>query len=181
MKPNFFSAKNIIFKNRYLELYSIIADFGSFIKEYFVTKTGTRVGIILEKDDSILLVDQYRYAINDYSWELPSGEVNEGESLEDAIIRECLEETGIRCNTLNYIYDFILNVDIIDCLGYIYNCKDFSKIANFDKKEIKEIRWFPYKECLKMILSKEIRDIFTVIGLLVYGFKDKKLKLKIRS
>ncbi len=54
MKPDFFSAKNIIFKNKYLELYSIVGDFGNFTKEYFVTRMGIRVGIILEKDDFIL-------------------------------------------------------------------------------------------------------------------------------
>ena len=177
MKPKSFSPTNILFTNQHLDLYSVIANFGDFSREYFVVKRGIRVGVILVEDDSVLLVKQYRYVINDYSWELPSGGVNEGESLEEVAVRECLEETGMRCRTLIHVYNFILGADVADSPAYIYSCNDFYPVGDFDRKEISEIKWVPFNQCLEMILSKEIQDVFTIIGLSVYAFKDRKQAL----
>ena len=39
----------------------------------------------------VILVRQYRYAVNAFLWELPAGSVDEGESPEEAARRECHE------------------------------------------------------------------------------------------
>lgn len=174
MKPKVFSSPKSIFNNTFLDLYSVVADFGSFSKEYFVVKRGARVGVIMEKGNSVLLVKQYRYVINDYSWELPSGGVDSGESLEEAAIRECMEETGIKCENLTPIFDFILGADVADSSAYIYSCKNFYAVGDFDKKEISEIKWMPYQKWLEMIISGEIKDIFSIIGLLIYNLNIRR-------
>lgn len=51
-------------------------------------------GGILIKDEKVLLV-QVNYGSNKGLWMLPGGIVEEGESLEDAVVREIHEETGI--------------------------------------------------------------------------------------
>lgn len=48
-----------------------------------------------EKDDQVVLVRQYRYAINDYIYEFPAGLVEPGEDFRSAAIREMKEETGL--------------------------------------------------------------------------------------
>ena len=42
----------------------------------------------------VVLIKQYRYAVNAFLWELPAGSVDEGESPEQAARRECHEEIG---------------------------------------------------------------------------------------
>src|SRR3954451_18840950 len=42
----------------------------------------------------VILVRQYRYAVNQWLWECPAGSVDEGESPEQAARRECHEEIG---------------------------------------------------------------------------------------
>ena len=42
----------------------------------------------------VILIRQYRYAVNAFLWELPAGSVDEGESPEQAARRECHEEIG---------------------------------------------------------------------------------------
>lgn len=45
---------------------------------------------------SILLVRQYRLLIDRVSFEVPGGAIDEGETPEQAAIRECFEDTGVR-------------------------------------------------------------------------------------
>ncbi|HIU75565.1 MAG TPA: NUDIX hydrolase [Candidatus Pelethocola excrementipullorum] len=48
-----------------------------------------------EKRDRVVLVRQYRYAIDGYIYEFPAGLVDEGEDFRQAAVREMHEETGL--------------------------------------------------------------------------------------
>lgn len=51
---------------------------------------------VLKYDPSkIVLVRQYRYPLNTYIYELPAGLIDQGESAEEAAVRELCEETGL--------------------------------------------------------------------------------------
>src|SRR5205823_2361100 len=53
------------------------------------------VGVVaLDGEDRLLLVGQYRYTLDVYSWEIPEGGAAPGEDVEEAARRELLEETG---------------------------------------------------------------------------------------
>lgn len=49
-----------------------------------------------ENHDRVVLIRQYRYAIDGYIYEFPAGLVDEGEDFHQAAVREMLEETGLR-------------------------------------------------------------------------------------
>lgn len=64
------------------------------------TRKNTPDGVIIyslygEKKDKVVLVRQYRYAIDDYIYEFPAGLVEPGEDFKEAGIRELKEETGL--------------------------------------------------------------------------------------
>jgi len=48
-----------------------------------------------EKRDKVVLVRQYRYPVDHFVYELPSGIVDEGETYREAAVREMMEETGL--------------------------------------------------------------------------------------
>lgn len=48
-----------------------------------------------DRHDKVVLVRQYRYSIDGYTYELPAGLVDEGETLHEAAVREMKEETGL--------------------------------------------------------------------------------------
>jgi ADP-ribose pyrophosphatase len=50
--------------------------------------------IPIEADGRVVIVKQYRAAIDRETWEFPAGRLNDGESAEDAARRECEEEIG---------------------------------------------------------------------------------------
>src|SRR6478752_4206548 len=52
------------------------------------------VVIPLEDDGRVVLIRQFRAAIDRELWEVPAGSVDEGESAEAAAKRECEEEIG---------------------------------------------------------------------------------------
>ena len=64
------------------------------------TKVNRPDGVIIyslygEKRDKVILVKQYRVAIDDYIYEFPAGLVEENEDYHQAAIREMHEETGL--------------------------------------------------------------------------------------
>lgn len=168
MQPISFSDKKTIFKNKFLELYTVSAYFKDFKKDYFVIDYGKRVGILIVKNKLLLLVRQYRYLLKCYSYELPGGKIDENETPEQAAIRECLEETGIKCSSVTPFFDYMMGIEMAKCPTHLFYTTDFEESNIFDKNEIEDIKWFKYEECIQMILSGEIRDSMTIIGILVF-------------
>ena len=50
--------------------------------------------VVHEADRGVLLLYRHRFITDTWGWEIPAGRAEEGESLEEAARRECLEETG---------------------------------------------------------------------------------------
>lgn len=78
-----------------------------------------------EKKDRIVLVRQYRYPLDDYVYELPSGLVDQGEDYRQAGIREMKEETGLDFSPLTpdplYERPFFTSVGMTDeCCATVY-------------------------------------------------------------
>lgn len=56
------------------------------------------------QDRHVLLVEQYRHGVDDFTWELPAGLIDAGETPESAAARELLEETGFRGRCLGVLH-----------------------------------------------------------------------------
>jgi ADP-ribose pyrophosphatase len=68
---------------------------------YFALKCADYISVVaLNNNDELLLVRQYRPAVEAYTLELPSGHVESGETPLAAAARELTEETGYVANTM---------------------------------------------------------------------------------
>src|SRR5512135_469209 len=74
---------------------------------YGVVDCGNCVGVLPFVDrDHVLLVGQFRYVAQRFTWEMPTGGVRAGESLEAAAQRELEEEAGRRARRLAWISSY---------------------------------------------------------------------------
>jgi 8-oxo-dGTP pyrophosphatase MutT (NUDIX family) len=165
--------KRLEYRNPYMQISHTKADFGSFTKEYFVIELGPRAGVVAVRDDRVLLTRQYRYLIDTMSWEIPGGKIDSGESPADAAIRECLEETGVRCFNLKLLVVYYPGLDNFNNRTTLFYSEGIDETAQFvpDETEVTEIAWMPLGKCLDMVFKGEILDALTVSGLLAYQIR----------
>ena len=129
------------------------------------TKKNTPDGVIIyslygEKRDKVVLVRQYRYATDDYSYEFPAGLVEKGEDFHEAAKRELYEETGLTLHPIEapemYEKPYFTTVGMTDescATVYGYADGEISKAAQEDSEEIEIV--LADKEEVRRILKEE--------------------------
>ena len=170
-----------MYENPYQHIYRVQADFGDFTKEYFVTDSGHRAGIVAIRNGSVLLVRQYRFLINDLSWEVPGGRVDEGESPQCAAVRECLEETGVKCLNPRPLVFYHKGLDTSYNPTHIFFADKISEITEDEKihsREVSGSEWVPLNRCIDMIFEGQIADCFSIAAILAYHARPNRVQLE---
>ncbi len=137
---------------------------------YGVVTFGDCVGVVPFVDaDHVLLVRQYRYVQGEnHRWEIPTGGVHQGETLEQAAQRELAEEAGYRAGRLVKVSSYYTSKCICDETAHIYVGDELvPDEAPPDDTEFLERRIFSFAEALRMVLDGEIMDSMSVVGLLL--------------
>jgi ADP-ribose pyrophosphatase len=116
----------------------------------------------------IVLIRQYRYAVNTWLWELPAGSVDEGEQPEDAARRECHEEIGKVPDTIVRLASLLPTPGYCDEEMVFFRLSGLNvptEAAAVDEDEDIEPRVFSLPDAREMIRRGEIVDMKTVVGL----------------
>ncbi len=116
----------------------------------------------------VILVRQYRYAVNAFLWEFPAGSVDEGETPEQAAVRECHEEIGKVPATvvrLAAMYPTPGYCDEEMVFFRLSNLDEPTHAAEADEDEDIEVRTFELREARDMVRRGEIADMKTVAAL----------------
>ncbi len=127
------------------------------------------IGVLPVADDgSIWLVGQHRYPHDRYSWEIPEGGSNPGESPEDAARRELSEETGLTAGRLEPLGGEVhLSNSVSDETGFLFRATDLvAGAASPEGTERLIVRLVPWDEVVRMLDSGAVTDSLTVIALL---------------
>ncbi len=136
---------------------------------YGVVTFGECVGTLpLSDDRRVLLVRQYRYVQDAVTWEMPTGGVKAGETLEDAARRELLEEGGLRAARLSHLSTYHTSKSVVRETAHLYLAEGLVPVETHqrDETEFIAIAWKPFAEVLEMVLANEIVDSMTVIAVL---------------
>jgi ADP-ribose pyrophosphatase len=124
-----------------------------------VDQTGTAPRVLLER--------QYRYAAQQYLWELPAGRIDSGESALAGAKRELLEETGYRAKKWKRILHFFASPGFLDETMTIFLASDLTAgEAQPEADESIECHLVPLSEALDMIFQDKIHDGKALAGVL---------------
>lgn len=125
------------------------------------------------EDPQILLIKQYRYAAEDFLYEVPAGRLDPGESPAECARRELIEETGCRAETIEPLYTFFTTPGFIDerIHGFIATGLTRGESAR-EADEFLTLETMTLSRALELIQNGEIRDAKTAL-LILYaaGFR----------
>ncbi len=136
---------------------------------YGVVSCGHCVGLLPFVDpDTVLLVRQYRYVAGRPTWEMPTGGVHAGETLEQAAQRELAEETGYRARHLVHVSTYHTSKSVVDETAHLFLADGLDSTETTpDETEFIDVRAFPFDTVLRMVLEGEIVDSMTVVAVLL--------------
>ena len=110
----------------------------------------------MPEPDRVILIRQYRYAIDRMVWELPAGTLDPGETAEQAARRECHEEMGKvprRLERLRSLYPTPGYCDEEMIFFRIDGLDEPDSAAHLDEDEDLEPRTFSLEEVRRMVRS----------------------------
>lgn len=133
-----------------------------------VEHPGAVAVVAITENDEVLMVRQYRKAIERELLEIPAGKLEEGESREVCVERELMEETGYFPNELTYLTSFYTSPGFSNEILHLFIAKNLikkSRDADFD--EYLQAEKVPFEEAINKIRTGEIVDSKTITGLLL--------------
>ncbi len=123
-----------------------------------------------KQNPKILFVRQFRYPVNQLTYELPAGKLVKGENPVSCIHRELEEETGFKARSVKKLISFCPTSAFSNEVIHLYTAKGLSRGRfNPDEDEFIEPVVMTLQKALHKIKNGEIRDSKTIIGLLAFA------------
>jgi 8-oxo-dGTP pyrophosphatase MutT (NUDIX family) len=139
---------------------------GIYGKVHFKNKA---IGIIPVDDHGFTwLVGQFRFALNEYSWEIPEGGGPIGTPPLEAAQRELREETGLTAQHWHLLMRFHTSNSVTDEEGFIFLAEGLQQ-GNNELEETEAdlvVKKVPLREAIDMVMRGDITDSMSVAGLL---------------
>jgi ADP-ribose pyrophosphatase len=133
-----------------------------------VRQRGSVAALPVLADGRIVLVRQYRYAVDALVWELPAGRRDPGETPEEGARRELEEEVGLRAGALEPLLVFWTTPGFCDEVMHLFRATDLEAVpARPEADEQIESARFTLDEAMAMIGGGEIREGKTLVALLM--------------
>ena len=136
---------------------------------YGVVEIRPSVGTVaLNARDEIVLVGQWRYTVNHYSWEIPRGGSRADEvDLQRAAERELAEEAGVIAAHWQPMGTVDVGNGVLDDVQHLYLATGLSATpTNFDAEEDITIVWKPFDEAVKMAMDGTITEVCSIAAIL---------------
>jgi ADP-ribose pyrophosphatase len=133
------------------------------------------IGIVVRRATDFLLLHQYRFIVDEYVWAIPSGGVEDGESLEQAAARELREETGLVAGSLRLLMKCYASYGCSNQQFVIFLAEDLHPADDgkgHDPNEVISWRWFSREEIVQMALANEIVDNLSLSPILLALLQD---------
>lgn len=123
--------------------------------------------IVLDEQNNTWLVGQYRYPINQYTWEIPEGGGKLDVAPLDSAKRELMEETGIIAAKWTKILEMHLSNSASDefCILYLAQELTFGEAHPEEDEDLQVVK-LPFDEVYQLVCEGKITDSLTVAAVL---------------
>jgi 8-oxo-dGTP pyrophosphatase MutT (NUDIX family) len=121
--------------------------------------------VMLDEHDRVLLLRRHRFITDTWGWEIPAGRVDRGETLEEAGVRETIEETGWRPLDLDYLGFSQPTIGLMEQRFEYFEASRAEQVGEFDRTETESIAWFAPDDVRTLIEQSEIVDGLTLTAL----------------
>lgn len=132
---------------------------------------GSVVLLPMAAPDRVLLVRQYRYAVNQWLWELPAGTMHHDETPQQTALRECQEEVGKVAGRLELLLSLLPAPGFCDEIMHFFRVTELrdrrsdEPEAHHDPDELMTVEMFTLESARAMVRNGKIVDMKTAIGL----------------
>lgn len=143
---------------------------GKSVELEIIRHPGGAAAVVLDDDEQVCLLRQYRHAAGGWLWELPAGKIDPGEDPFDTARREALEEAGVEA--VDWIDLGLMNSSpgVFTEVIYLYLARGLRQTRHdHETDEVIEIHWLPLAQALDWCIDGTITDAKTLIGLFRAG------------
>lgn len=133
-----------------------------------VRQPGSVAALPVLDDGRVVLVRQYRYAVDELVWELPAGRKDPGETPAAGARRELEEEVGLRAGALEPLLSFWTTPGFCDELMHLFRATALESVPPRPEADERiEQASFTLDQALAMVRRGEIREGKTLVALLL--------------
>jgi len=172
--------RELKYSGKIIEIYSdtISVPNGNIVHWDFVKHKGAAAVVPITEDGKVVMVRQYRNALDRETLEIPAGGLNsQEEPTIEAAARELEEETGYRSNDLELLITVATTVAFCNEKIDIYLARNLIESKqNLDEDEYVEVEEYTVDELTDMIYAGKINDSKTIAAILAY--KNKYVNIK---
>ena len=157
------------YRGKILDVHSLEVELpnGRRSKRDIVRHPGAAAVVALTETGKIVLVRQYRTAIDRVTVEIPAGKLDPGEDPLDCAKRELHEETGFRAGRIRFLTSIVTSCGFCDEMIHIYLATHLEFDApDPDDDEFVNVDLVPLSELIDAVLDGKIEDAKTVVGAL---------------
>jgi ADP-ribose pyrophosphatase len=149
---------------------------GSVVRRDYFHYNGAAVVLPVLDDGRIVMIRNYRFAVDERLYELPAGMLNSGEDPLQCAVRELTEETGYAAASVEKLGEFYTGPGTTDELMHAYLATGLTDgRQNLEKYEEITVEIFSEERVREMVASGGIHDGKTIAALGLYWLK-KNLK-----
>lgn len=144
---------------------------GNVVKWDFIGHKGAAAMLAVREDGKLLMVRQWRNALDRYTLEIPAGGKNSiDEPTETAAIRELEEETGYIAGRVQFLLSIYTTVAFCNEKIDIYLARNLKRWENqhLDEDEFIDVKACDLDELVQMIYDGKIEDSKTVSAIMTY-------------
>jgi 8-oxo-dGTP pyrophosphatase MutT (NUDIX family) len=119
------------------------------------------------RDERIPIVRQFRPAVEAFTWELPAGIVEAGETAIDTCRRELFEETGLRAASIRHVGEFYPDTGRLENLAHVFAVEVEDTSASATPEPGIDVRFVSRGELSVMIADGTFRSLIHIAAVLL--------------